>query len=58
MGKTLDGKCLACGHVFTVADLPKPMHEVAKLCRRAKCPECGGKKIGLAPTTGDSDDHT
>ena len=48
MGKTLDGKCKGCGEVFTVANLPMPLDQVAKLSRKAKCPSCGGKRIVLA----------
>lgn len=51
--KTLDGKCKGCGEVFTVARLPMPLDQIARLSMRAKCPTCGGKRIAVANLQND-----
>lgn len=56
--KTLEGLCGACGHVWTVSYLPMPLASVARLCRNASCPKCGGTNISVAlspqqPSSGD-----
>ena len=40
----LSAKCGQCGHVWTVAKLPMPLGQVAKLAMQASCPMgCNGQ---------------
>lgn len=40
----LNAECRCCGHIWTVAKLPMPINKVAKLAKKAACPQCAADK--------------